>query len=242
VRHAWTVRAAIAQGATSWSEPLFFEVERSLSDEELSLALEILRSRTLDRIEGPVLELAAGVTGRGARVGADVEALSHRGVVRAAPTAGIVPSVPAALRVNGEVRTPDTGDPDGLSRWWGAGRVTLDSVSGTTFMGFEFACNTEGIHYGLSDVIVEWGSAANACPAGTWVCKESEIEGCDTVRQNTVVDAVTCGGQAVDLPAGGHRGWLAGQGDFLFAQALDENGTTSNEAACANQPVWCCWD
>jgi hypothetical protein len=251
-RHAWAVRAITSHGPSVWSEPLFFEVERSLTDEELSLALEILRRRALDGIEETTAARAAGETSRGERAGANVEAsfqqLRHArdagegGVLRAAPAPGIVPGVPAALRVAGEVRTVDTEDPDGLSRLWGKGRVAPDTVNGTPFLEFEFPCVHEGIRYGLSDVIVDWGSAADACPVGTWVCKESEISACDTVRMNSVVDGVACWGDPIDTPGDEQRGWLAGQGDFLFALYVTEGGTTNNEAACTSLPVWCCWD
>jgi hypothetical protein len=247
--YAWSVRAATIEGATEWSEPYFFEVESQLSEEELSWALEILHRRAAHGGE------VAGVEGgRGVVVGeiaatttssARSDESSESGLIRAAPVSLSVSPRPAALKVTGEVRTVDAADPGGPSRLWGTGRVALDSVNGKVPFALEVPCEHGGVKFGLSDAMVDWGSAADACPAGTWVCRISEVEACDTVREDDFTDAWSCdSGNPIDLNANDHRGWVAGLGPAGFGGYFTESGlgAGAGTVACMTYPVWCCWE
>jgi hypothetical protein len=244
--YAWAVRAITPRGPSAWSEPLFFEVEVP-SDDDVAWALEILSTRGGEQVD---VGCATADTGRAERVVADSptaisllrQAMDARGgVVRTAAPA-IVPSVPAALRVAGEVRTTDPRDPGDLSRLWGAGRVGLDRVNGRNVLLNEVPCLNDGLEYGLSDLAVEWGSAAHACPAGTWVCKQSEVAACNTVRNDSTFDGSGCNGTLLDFDADNHLGWLAGPDAGSAAAAMTEMGMLLNYAGCHNLPVWCCWE
>jgi hypothetical protein len=251
-RHAWTVRAVTAEGATAWSEPLFFAVESGPSEDELSWALEILRRHT---------EGGAGATAEGARASpsgaeAAVEPRSARpietregGAVRA--SSALFAGQPwARLKVAGEVRTIDPGDAT-RSRLWGTGRVAANQVYGKKLFGFEVACVHEGVRFGLSEVLVDWGSAPAACPAGTWVCRGAEVGlgeyvGCDTERPDTNVDFISCDGGELNREENGHVGWLAEGGIYnglpVNGLMMTEYGTTNVADTCASAPVWCCWE
>jgi hypothetical protein len=252
-RHAWTVRAVTAEGVTEWSEPLFFTVESGPSEDELSWALEILRRHT----DGGAGE-AAIVSARAEQSRADTARAPRSarpnetregGVVRA--SSALVAGRPwAQLKVAGEVRTIDPAD-DTRSRLWGTGRVAANQVYGEKFLNFEFACEHEGVRFGLSEVLVDWGSAPAACPAGTWVCKGAEVGlgelvACDTERPDTSWDFLSCDGGGLDREPNGHVGWLAEGGIYnglpVYGLMMTEYGTTNVSETCSSAPVWCCWE
>ena len=103
------------------------------------------------------------------------------------------------------------------------------------------------IKFGLSSLAVGWGSAADACPAGTWVCRKSEISagGCDTNRPDGETDVWNCDGSHMyDRPASDHVGWIADSfpGSVQFTRAFSEDGADDFSLFhCALAPVWCCW-
>jgi hypothetical protein len=148
----------------------------------------------------------------------------------------------AHLKVAGEVRTIDPGAPNGPARLWGRGRVDAEVHGRATQFGAQ-PCVNGSIRFGLSTVAVDWGSAADACPAGTWVCKSSERIHCDTLRPDSSVDGLLCDGTPFDATADQHVGWLA------EASSVETNGLASAETIALNSfptcwtlPVWCCWE
>ena len=151
----------------------------------------------------------------------------------------------ADLNVTGEVRTLDPG---GEPRLWGRGRPGATVYGPDTTLGVCFGSNLQ--KYGLSHVAVDWGSAADACPAGTWVCRDSDltVTGCNTTRPDDEVDAILCDGTEENDAENAHEGWLADHivfetgGTPRGIKKREGTGTTNNAKTCETYPVWCCWD
>jgi len=146
----------------------------------------------------------------------------------------------SALTVEGEVLTVD---PSGEPRLWGRGRP------GTVVYISEFTnrlCSNGSVKYGLSKYAVDWGSAADACPVGFWVCRQPErgTLPCDTFRLDSTQDGIDCAGGHLDWPSSNHVGWTAdggGSGLDGIIVTESENGFFSR-ATCNSFPVWCCTD
>ena len=91
-----------------------------------------------------------------------------------------------------------------------------------------------------------WGSVENACPAGTWVCTATDVDGgfpCDTARLDYAFDTYYCDGSEWDFAADSHNGWLnAGYEDYIPHYFRDERGIgfASPQQGCRTLPVWCC--
>ena len=143
----------------------------------------------------------------------------------------------AQVTVEGEVLTVD---PAGEPRLWGRGRPNL-VVNG--LVGNLGPCVNDDINYGLTDVMVDWGSAAQACPAGTWVCRRDEIITCDTNRFDSAsLDGRDCDGTGLNFPSNNHHGWVADAVAGGFdPQAKTEGAASPTTKACVSLPVWCCW-
>jgi hypothetical protein len=127
--------------------------------------------------------------------------------------------------------------PPGSGHLWGRGRPN------TTFRGpGDFLCVNGSIAFGLSDILVAWGSAADACPQGSWVCTAAErgTGSCDTSRIDSSCDLLNCNGSCFDFSANAHWGWVADQASetngFFVGETLGLGTTT----ACTGLPVWCC--
>lgn len=252
--YAWTLRARRGDNVGTWAAPRFFEIPAAPSQEELAAALEVLAahlratgSSAFDALAVRDATRSEASTeadrsrehidgGGGAPVPAPATPPSG-GVVRRASAAIAAGNPNALLKVAGEVRTIDPDDPDGPARIWGSGRV--DEVYGRPSLSppFEAPCELDGIHYGLSHDAVEWGSAAAACPAGTWVCRGDQIAPCNTLRPDGAVDGRGCDGTAFNATESQHLGWLADA-----VRYFNENGGSATASACWNLPVWCCWD
>lgn len=120
---------------------------------------------------------------------------------------------------------------------WGRGRP------GTKMWGpGDFFCVNGSIIFGLSDIAVTWGSAAEACPQGTWVCTAAERGAtvCDTSRPDTTCDELDCSGACFNLPSVGHIGWLADQASLSEGRASAEGSGIGAVTSCTSLPVWCC--
>ncbi|HEY3172309.1 MAG TPA: hypothetical protein VGK86_07000 [Thermoanaerobaculia bacterium] len=130
--------------------------------------------------------------------------------------------------------------PPGAGHLWGRGRP------GTKMWGpGDFFCANGAIAFGLSDIAVTWGSAADACPQGTWVCTAAErgTSACDTSRPDTTCDGYLCNGNCLNLFANDHIGWLAGEQDVNDGACLSETTLIclgSGSQTCTSLPVWCC--
>ena len=104
----------------------------------------------------------------------------------------------AAVTVVGETRAVDNVN---RPRLWGKGRAGVVRYGTNGVEGG--LCISGSVEFGLSNVTVDWGSAADACPAGTWVCSMHDMVSgifldCDTDRPDTDNDAQTCDGTEVD--------------------------------------------
>lgn len=155
------------------------------------------------------------------------------------PDAGPVPVSPAELTVQGEVRTVDgSGDP----RVWGRGRSGV-TVYPQVITG-NFCSNGLSNKFGLTSLAVDWGSAADVCPVGTWVCRFDDLTACNTTRPDTSFDSLQCDGGLVDHPEDQHLGWTEQAAQSLIAGlAFHETGGGGIQvASCSSLPVWCCWD
>jgi hypothetical protein len=236
--YAWSVRATTSGGLSEWAEPLFFEVAPQPSAEELAAALELLRRR--GSLAGGVDPAHADQTaGEPVREAPETQTAdpSRIAVVLSASTAG---NPSAKLRVAGEVRTVDPG---GAARLWGRGRpnvfVYARPITGNYCVNFAAG----GVQFGLSSIAVDWSSAADACPVGTWVCRDSDVAACDTARPDTEADGLRCTGTAVNHNANRHFGWLADQWlhNANYGMAFAEDGTAGGSQSCYTYPVWCCW-
>ena len=90
---------------------------------------------------------------------------------------------------------------------WGAGRPGVLRY-GTTGASTGL-CANGSVTFGLSDSLVNWAEAPQACPAGTWVCTAAERGSgvCDTARPDTTCDSLSCDSSTCsDLPSNNHVG------------------------------------
>jgi hypothetical protein len=129
--------------------------------------------------------------------------------------------------------------PPGAGHLWGRGRP------GTKIWGpGDLLCVNGTTIYGLSYVAVSWGSAADACPQGTWVCTRAErgTGACNTSRSDGGCDGLTCTGACMDFLENRHYGWTADQVTTLQGWAISELGGAADEdhLTCEGLPVWCC--
>ena len=142
------------------------------------------------------------------------------------------------LEARGEVRTTDgAGNP----RLWGHGRpgtglMTHDTVSET--------CGNILNGYALSTQLVTWEGAAQACPAGTWVCSLDDLplSGSCNVPQNLYFDKMDCDGSAPGANVNFLFGWVADSysatsGSLVLSSNMGRSGIVS----CNFYRVWCCW-
>ena len=156
------------------------------------------------------------------------------------PAGVATPTGAARMTVEGEIRTVDENDEP---RRWGRGRPDL-TVHGTMsdFLG-EVPCQGEdGVLCGLGSVMVDWGSAADGCPTGTWVCRANDFStACDTVRPDDSTDALGCDGSAIDRAAYWHGGWLAEAYYGFGGYQVEGDPILRSTQPCLSIPVWCCW-
>ncbi len=157
--------------------------------------------------------------------------------------ASVVTAAQPGLTVEGEVRTVDAAT---NPRLWGKGRPNTKRY-GTT--GEESGlCAAGSIDYGLSFNTVDWGSAADACPAGTWVCSRADLESggslsvCDTARPGNSATQMTCDGVALTASNLNHWGWLADShlSSALSGSAFVESNLVAEFLNCHSLAVWCC--
>jgi hypothetical protein len=144
----------------------------------------------------------------------------------------------ATLTVEGEIRTIDS---DGDPRLWGRGRPYTNVYTTEESTGED--CQSGDVVFGLSHHIVDWGSAADACPAGTWVCDLWEIPwGCDTDRPDSNQDYMSCSGASVDVLPDRHVGWVARphQESLHWGNVVFEYAAYGSWKSCNSLPVWCC--
>jgi hypothetical protein len=128
--------------------------------------------------------------------------------------------------------------PPGSGHLWGRGRP------GTKFWGpGDFFCANGSVVFGLSDSLVPWAGAADACPEGSWVCTVAErgTGPCDTSRPDTTCDEAGCDGTCFDFSAGGMEGWLAEHYNLRLGRVSNESGGMATiQFSCNSLPVWCC--
>ena len=241
-RYAWSVRAIGKKGSSDWSPPSLFEVAPGPSQMEFEEALTVVhRYLAADTGTNGAWRDSAGVLEGFDSSEPQVE-LVARPPVPAAPVAVGT----AALSVEGEVRTVAPG---GAPRLWGRGRPGTSVYHHVPPFGIA-TCQNGDVKFGLSLLAVPWGSAAEACPAGTWVCEFFDVIPCDTDRPDSDADFVTCDGIALDALPGAHPGWLADanpDGSELTVAALFKYENSCPlcgflSSPCVQRPVWCCWN
>lgn len=150
----------------------------------------------------------------------------------------------SALNVQGEIRATDS---NGANRLWGKGRpgATVVTDNGLT------ACTGNGLKYSVSTMMVSWGEAEQACPAGTWVCTASERGTSPCTPTGVSIDLLACDGSIEDaqdndnlhsyyfIPA-----WVADADPAMSsarAKTVRLNGDGDLSAVvCNTRPVWCC--
>lgn len=234
--YSWSVRAISGVGSSEWADPLFFRVEELPTLEEVARALDVLRRH--EEMVGAAERLAYSG-------GGEVQPTDERDLeVRFAPEVAIPPPTysgggAASIKAVGEVRTVDAS---GQPRLWGRGRPAT-VVWGRSDDSF---CSVGTTRFGLSQHPVEWGSAAEACPEGTWVCRSSEISTpCDTARPDFSTDFMGCAGVGGDYPADNHAGWVADASPhtswLAAAYFFETTGGPIETAGCVSMPVWCCF-
>jgi hypothetical protein len=234
VRYAWSVRAVGRQRAFGWSAPSLFEVAAGPTEAELEDALEVVRQY--------LPEASSTVNAAQER---SVASRPRSGRLDFVPlTAPVVPTVDSAgnttarLTVDGEVRTTDSS---GAPLIWGRGRpgVIVYPQVGTG----SFCSNGLSNRFGLSSVMVDWGSAADGCPVGTWVCRTSDVVACNTTRPDSSLDAWECDATPIDRDENAHIGWLAEMdlADLVRGRIFSETGFETSGGTCATLAVWCCW-
>jgi hypothetical protein len=193
--------------------------------------------------------LGATVAGAGAVRPIDAQSVypvrfdDDEAITEASPDDVAVPlaagSGASALTVEGEVLTLDQS---GKPRLWGRGRPGTEvHVSVATSQ----LCSSGSVAYGLSKHAVDWGSAADACPAGFWVCRmlERGSQPCDTDRLDGTDDVLNCAGTGIDWPSSTHPGWIADGGSGgTEGNVIQETGTGLTNPICYLLPVWCCTD
>ena len=227
--YAWSVRAVTGEGLSDWADPMLFKVTSRPSAEEIAAALEVVRRHlATDDWTDDWRESAASVGGFGG--------IEPQAVIASTPALAFVKPGGNQLRVEGEVRTVDPG---GEPRLWGRGRpggIVYGASGGN-------ACTNGNIAFGLAASAVGWGSAADACPAGSWVCRQSDLVACNTVRPDENVDGRFCDGLGFGRSSANHLGWVADSSgtDLSGGRAFSEAGSFDDIRTCWTLPVWCCW-
>lgn len=231
--YAWSVRASGPSVSEEWSELRLFEVTSRPSEEEFAAAVELVRVY-LAAAQAP----SAGTPGV-------VPPPTARPTQGAVSQGGVAPATAlgdsAALTVEGEIRAISSA---GFPRSWGRGRPGAEVYLEKGLI-LPALCENGSIKFGLTNTLVDWGSAADSCPEGSWVCTAIErgTGACTTLSPTE--HAYGCDGSYWDIgPAGSRPGWLADTsvsavGDGQYAT---EGGSSSNEDTCVNLPVWCCME
>ena len=149
-------------------------------------------------------------------------------------------SLQLIIDVAGYFTAPGTGP------LWGRGRPNTFRW-GFTVNNLTVLCSDSSgtYRFGLSNIAVEWGNAADACPQGTWVCTSAQrgTDPCDTDRAPNYYCAYKdCAGACGNFAFGPQNGWVADayDGGPEFGGFVAENGVTGGYFACAQLPVWCC--
>jgi hypothetical protein len=247
--YAWAVRSRQGDAWSAWSEALLFRVPAAPTAAEVERALAVLRaySAIAERLgEGwDASNAAAGeptADSQSVRSPLIATALAIDGGPPATSPAPTPPGNPSAgLTVEGEVRTVDSS---GAPRLWGRGRAGVVVYAQAIVGGYCLNSSAGNVHFGLSNVMVDWSSAADACPAGTWVCSVSELQACNTARPSQVADDRLCDGTGFDEPENAQPGWTAETSTLAAGfdgRAFKEDGSSGSSATCSLLPVWCCW-
>lgn len=234
-RYAWSLRS-LGDPPSAWSEPRLFEVAGGPTEEEFQYALGIVRDYLADHRGYDSPEQRPAVVEEGPD-GSAPPAPSEAGASEPEP---ISLNLAATASVEGEVRSVDSlGQP----RLWGRGRPDTEIFGDPSKFGG--ACLKGTTFFGLSRTAVDWGSAADACPEGTWVCRFGELGPCDTNRPDGVQsDYMGCDGTLLDFPDDQHEGWIADAASNSKVSGttyMETYTTLSNQRTCRAYPVWCCW-
>jgi hypothetical protein len=148
----------------------------------------------------------------------------------------------STLEVRGEIRSTDaTGD----NRLWGRGRPGVTAFTDTS----GYNCTDGGYRFSISSVMVSWDSAADACPAGTWVCTSLERGSNVCAPHSVSTTYVNCAGDENDATIVGGIGaynnipaWVADANTVhpLDGMLVRLQGNLTQAPVCEYRPVWCC--
>ena len=151
----------------------------------------------------------------------------------------------AAMAADKVVVIPLNSNSSTSGKLWGQGRPGTGLLTHTDPNGY---CTTsQGIHYALSQNLVTWQGAAESCPAGTWVCSESEFPptgSCD-IQPLVTYKYITCSGSFSPLiNYTALYGWLADAKDATSGHMQNSDlfalGNYNN--ICFSTRTWCCWN
>jgi hypothetical protein len=239
-QYAWSARAIGKKGPSAWSSPSLFQVASGPSEVEFEEALEIVRSY-LETWPAPVAVAGESAAAKGGR--AEPSRPEEDLISTSPPPAFQIPGSSGEVAVVGEVRTVDS---EGEPRLWGRGRP-FGAVYGLVG-GY---CSHQGVSFGLTGTVVTWEEAAEACPAGSWVCRKDDVQGsgsCNTGRPYDVLiseykEYYGCDGTLKDFTSS-QSGWLADAKDsYLFPlHFVESGGVFDTFSVCTGLPVWCCWE
>ena len=147
------------------------------------------------------------------------------------------------LEVHGEVRTVNES---GTGRLWSSGR---EGTGLMTHSGQNGYCTTdEGIKYALSIHLETWGNAQEVCPAGTWVCSNSDLPlsgaTCPIVSIFTLPHVDCDTGPAASAQQTVLSGFLANataNSPLYGKQRYSTDLIPASGLICAARRAWCCW-
>lgn len=254
--YGWSIRAVDAKGEGKWSDAVLIRTKAPLSpsfntghigpfeaipNSDLSQANRDELVLDNDQILTP--PAMTGGTSQATRVlpkpGSELEPspvskASIDGPTTKSTYAGSTAS--SGLKINGQILTVDE---QGSPRVWG--RAREDNTVYITGSGFP-CFNNQGNKFGLSRMAVDWGSAREACPAGTWVCGLFELLSCNTARPDDAIDGLACDGSVLNFDSAQHRGWTIQSSTDHSGIAWREDGGAVGSNVCTSLPVWCCWD
>lgn len=131
---------------------------------------------------------------------------------------------------------------------WSTGRPGTGLMTHTDPKGY---CTTSaGIKYALSVHMAQWGNVADVCPAGTWVCTESElpvgVDTCSIVPVSTY-SGIECNGSLFPGTPDQRTalwGFIANAtpNNTVFGRMIYTEGLIGSSASiCFSYRAWCCW-
>ncbi len=134
------------------------------------------------------------------------------------------------------------------AKLWSKGRPGTALIAHIVPIVDGYCTNPSGTKFALSQLMVDWGNADDACPQNTWVCTNDELPNpgkCDVqpfyTRYYFPCDgSLTTGATVTSL-----SGWVS-DADLIslsqgFTKSSDDFSISYGEEVCSHYRVWCCW-